>query len=136
MMILSCGATSTSISCAACETIISAFPAPAGSMAGHHRLNAAQRRCPAQLREQQGDQLVARGEAARHIAGQVFGRQSVENRPWYQFEDVMKDAIDMAHGVDPYGVQLSRKTLNTIRINAVHLAQQKSSRTAVGQARP
>jgi hypothetical protein len=30
---------------------------------------------------------------------------------------------------------LSRKTLDTIRINAVRLAQQKSSRTAVGLTR-
>jgi len=42
----------------------------------------------------------------------------------------------MGHGADPFLVQLSRKTLDTIRINAVHLAQQKSCRTAVGQARP
>jgi hypothetical protein len=41
----------------------------------------------------------------------------------------------VGHGADPFYVQLSRKTLDTIRINAVHLAQQKSSRTAVGQAR-
>jgi hypothetical protein len=30
---------------------------------------------------------------------------------------------------------LSRKTLDTIRINAVHLEQQKMSRTAVAQGR-
>jgi hypothetical protein len=41
----------------------------------------------------------------------------------------------MRHGADPFHVQLSRKTLDTIRINAVRLAQQKSSRTGVAQGR-
>jgi hypothetical protein len=41
----------------------------------------------------------------------------------------------MRHGADPFHVQLSRKTLDTFRINAVHLAQQKMSRTAVGLTR-
>src|ERR1700692_1796239 len=41
----------------------------------------------------------------------------------------------MRHGADPFHVQLSRKTLDTIRINAVRLAQQKSSRTGVGLSR-
>jgi hypothetical protein len=41
----------------------------------------------------------------------------------------------MRHGLDPLHVQLSRETLDSIRINAVRLAQQKTSRTAVAQGR-
>src|SRR3954470_11312331 len=60
----------------------------------------------------------------------------VERSPGNQFHNVAKHSIRMRHGVDPLHVQLSRKTLDTIRINAVRLAQQKSSRTVVGLSRP
>ena len=71
-------------------------------MAGHHRFDLAQRRSAAQLGKQQRYELIARLETARRRVGPVFINQFVESRPRNQFEDVMEDAIGMAHGVDPF----------------------------------
>src|SRR5712664_3590432 len=64
-----------------------------------------------------------------------FFTKLVERGPGNKFQNVAKHSIRMRHGADPFHVQLSRKTLDTIRINAVHLEQQKMSRTAVDQVR-
>ena len=105
-------------------------------MAPHRSLDIAQRTRARQLAIQQRQQLTFGRETAHQLVAPVVLHKPVELRPGNQFQNVAKHRIRMGHGADPFHVQLSRQTLDTIRINAVRLAQQKSSRTAVGLTRP
>jgi hypothetical protein len=71
-------------------------------MAGHHRFDFPQRRSASKLGKQQRFELMARRKAAHRIVGAEFADQSVESRPRDQFEEVVENAIGMAHGVDPF----------------------------------
>src|ERR1019366_7401510 len=62
---------------------------------------------------------MPRRELANQVVRPVLLDQFVETRPRNQFQHVMEDAIDMAHGVDPFRVLMSRETLDTSRINVV-----------------
>jgi hypothetical protein len=70
-------------------------------MARHHRLDFAQRGRAAELGEQQRQELMPRREAPHRLVGAEFGDQFVKRRPRNQFEQVVEDAIGVAHGVDP-----------------------------------
>ena len=93
-------------------------------MARHRRFDVAQRRGPRQLAIQQRQQLALRRETAHEIVGPVLLHKLVKLGPGNEFQNVAKDRIGMRHGADPFHVQLSRKTLDTLRINAVRFAQQ------------
>jgi hypothetical protein len=71
------------------------------------------------------------GGTVHQLVAPVVLHKLVELRPGNEFQNVAKHRIRIGHGADPFHVQLSRKTLDTIRINAVRFAQQKSGRTAV-----
>jgi len=71
-------------------------------VARHRRLDLAQRRSAAQLREQKRRQMLARREAARPLVGPMPANQLVEGRPRDEFQKIVKDAIAVAHGFDPF----------------------------------
>jgi hypothetical protein len=48
------------------------------------------------------DKRVLRFEPSHKLSCPVFIHKAVENRPGNQFQDVVKDAILVAHGVDPF----------------------------------
>jgi hypothetical protein len=73
-----------------------------GLVARHDSLDLAKRRGAGQLGEQQADELIARLKTAHRAVGGLFGDNFLEIRPRNQFEDVVKDSIGMAHGVDPF----------------------------------
>ena len=89
------------------------------AVASHRRADLAQRRAAAQLTKQQRLELMPRRELANQVVRPVPLDQFVETRPRNQFQDVVEDAIDMTHGVDPFRVQMSRQTPDTSRINVV-----------------
>jgi hypothetical protein len=99
-------------------------------MARHRRFDIAQRSGPRQLAMQQRQQLALGRETARQFAGPVILHKPIELRPRNEFQNVAKDSIGaqdsigIRHGADPFHIQLSRKPLDTMRINAVRLAQQ------------
>ena len=68
-------------------------------MAGHRRLDLAQRARPAQLRKKQRVQMLARGEAARSLVGSMRLDQAIEGGPRDKFQKIVKDAIPVAHGL-------------------------------------
>src|ERR1700733_4840761 len=105
-------------------------------MASHRSLYVAQRTGARQLAIQKRDQLTLCRETAHQFVAPMALHKPVELRPRNEFQYVAKHRIRMGHGTDPLHVLLSRQTLDTSRINAVRLAQQKTSRTAVDQARP
>jgi hypothetical protein len=105
-------------------------------MVRHHRFHLTKRRSAAELGEQQHEELIAGRKATRRLVGPISVDQPVKGRPRNEFEDVVENAIGMAHGVDPFRVQVSRETLETSRINVVRPFKQNSCRTAVRQARP
>jgi hypothetical protein len=70
----------------------------------------------------QRQQLTLGRETAHQFVAAVVLHKLVEHSPGNEFQNVAKHSIRMGHGADPFHVQLSRKTLDTIRINAVHLA--------------
>jgi protein-S-isoprenylcysteine O-methyltransferase Ste14 len=80
--------------------------------------------------------MAAGGETALGRVGPIVLDQPIESRPRNQFEHVVENAIGVAHGVDPFRVQVSRETLETIRINVVRRFKQNLCRTAVGLTRP
>ena len=73
-------------------------------MARHHGFDFAQRRSAAELREHQHQELIAGRKATRRLVGPIFVDQPVEGRPRDEFEDVVENAIGVAHGVDPFFV--------------------------------
>ena len=104
-------------------------------MALHRIFDVAQRAGARQLAIQQRQKLTFGRETTHQLVAAMVLHKLVERSPGNEFQNVAKHSIRMRHGADPFHVQLSRKTLDTIKINAVHLAQQKSSRTAVGLSR-
>ncbi len=73
---------------------------------------------------EQRQQLALGRETAGQFAGPVLLHKLVKLGPGNEFQNIAKDGIRIRHGADPFYVQLSRKTLDTLRINAVRLAQQ------------
>ena len=73
-------------------------------MARHHGFDLAQRGGAGELAVQQHKELMAGRKASRPIVGPIFVDQSVERRPRNEFEDVVQNAIRVAHGVDPFFV--------------------------------
>jgi hypothetical protein len=71
-------------------------------VAGHRRLDLAQRAGAAQLGEKKRRQLLARGEAARPLVAPMLPNQSLERRPGNQFQKIVEDAIPVPHGFDPF----------------------------------
>jgi hypothetical protein len=71
-------------------------------MARHRRFDLAQRRCAAQLREQERGQVLARGEAARPLVAPMLRNQPVKGRPGNPFQKIVEDAIAVSHGFDPF----------------------------------
>jgi hypothetical protein len=71
-------------------------------MARHHDFDFAQRRSAAELSEQQHEELIAGRKATRRLVGPLFVDQPVERRPRDEFEDVVENAIGVAHGIDPF----------------------------------
>jgi hypothetical protein len=71
-------------------------------MARHRRLDLPKRASAAQLRKQQRAQVLTRGETARRNVRPVLLHQSVEGRPGDEFQDIVKDAIPVPHGIDPF----------------------------------
>ena len=71
-------------------------------MARHRRLDLPQRRSAAQLREQKRAQVLARGETARPLVAPMRRNQPVEGRPRDKFQKIVKDAIPVPHGFDPF----------------------------------
>ena len=58
--------------------------------------------------------------------------QPIENIPGNELQNLMKNAILMAHGIALIRVQTIRNPLNPRRINAVHILKHNSYRTPVG----
>jgi len=85
-------------------------------MTGHRSLDLAQRRRSRHLAKQQRDQLAFGRETARQFAGPMFLHKAVEFCPENEFQNVAKNRIRMGYATDPFHVQLSRKTLDTIRM--------------------
>jgi hypothetical protein len=54
------------------------------------------------MRKQQRAQVLTRGETARRNVRPVLLHQSVEGRPGDEFQDIVKDAIPVPHGIDPF----------------------------------
>lgn len=71
-------------------------------MAGHGGFHRAQRLRTLELAEQQGNEMIAAGEAARQFIAAVVIHQPLECLPVNQLEQIVKHAILMMHGIGPF----------------------------------
>jgi len=108
-----------------------------GRMARQSGDDLAQAHRPRQLAVQQCNKLAFCVQAPNPRIGPVFVDQPLKHIPRYVLQDSMKNAILMAHGIDPPSrVRTVGKTSRT-EWNQCHApCPVKLNRTAVGQARP
>ena len=87
-------------------------------------LDLAQARCARKLRIQKRDQLTLGRQPPHPRVGTVSGNQVFELTPRNMLQQIMKDAIFVAHGVAPHLVSDERRQRSdTSRINTVHSVQ-------------
>ena len=97
----------------------------------------AQARCPGQLAIKQRHQLALRGQPANPRIRPVHRHQPVKLGPRQMLQNSMKDAIMMAHGVDPPSrVRIVGETSRTEWSQCHAPCPAKLNRTAVGLSRP
>src|SRR3974377_2194523 len=86
---------------------------------------------------QHPQKLTSGRQPAHPRVGPVLLHQRIELLPREVLQQLMKNAIVMAHGIDPPLVSGSfPNNPRPIGINAVRYVQQKTYRTAVGSSRP